>query len=109
MLEQLPCIAATHPFTPVVKMRRLWVRLSTHVPTEPAVTGGEHTAVGFSAAGLLLWLSPWQVRGSFLALCALMDKYGCAVQYRSLHQPAQHCVDTCTCDPELLTSAHDKL
>lgn len=64
VLEQLPCIASTHPFTPAVKMRRLWARLSTHVPTEPAVTGGEHTSVGFSAAGLLLWLSPWQVRGS---------------------------------------------
>lgn len=60
-LDKLPCIAATDPFVPVVKVRRLWARLSTHVPTEPAVTGGEHTAVGFSAAGMLLWLSPWQV------------------------------------------------
>jgi len=53
--------AATHPFIPVVKLRRVWARLSTHVPTEPAVTGGEHTALGVSAAGLLTWVSPWQV------------------------------------------------
>lgn len=67
-LENLPCIAHTDPFIPVVKMRRLWARLSTHVPTEPAVTGGEHTAAGFSAAGLLLWLSPWQVCSSDVTL-----------------------------------------
>lgn len=67
VLEGLPCIAATHPFIPVVKLRRVWARLSTHVPTEPAVTGGEHTALGLSAAGLLLWVSPWQV--GCLCLC----------------------------------------
>lgn len=48
------------------------MRLSTHIPTEPAVTGGEHTAVGCSAAGLLLWLSPWQVR-QFPALLLSLD------------------------------------
>lgn len=67
-LEQVPCIAHTDPVIPVVKTRRLWARLSTHVPTEPAVTGGEHTAVGFSSAGVLLWLSPWQVGNSHVKM-----------------------------------------
>lgn len=52
----------TAPSVPLLHASRLWARMSAHVPTEPAVNGGEHTAAGLTAAGVLLWLSPWQLR-----------------------------------------------
>lgn len=54
-------LAVTQPFVPLMRLQRFWTRLSTHIPTEPAVLGREHTSAGCSAGGLLLWLSPWQV------------------------------------------------
>ncbi|KAF6253188.1 hypothetical protein COO60DRAFT_1463300 [Scenedesmus sp. NREL 46B-D3] len=57
-----PMLAVTQPFVPLLRLQRFWARLSTHIPTEPAVLGGEHTTAGCSAGGLLLWLSPWQVQ-----------------------------------------------
>ncbi|WIA12622.1 hypothetical protein OEZ85_006279 [Tetradesmus obliquus] len=56
-----PMLAVTQPFVPLMRLQRFWTRLSTHIPTEPAVLGREHTSAGCSAGGLLLWLSPWQV------------------------------------------------
>jgi len=57
----LPLVSVTQPFAPLGRLQQLWARLTTHIPTEPTVTGGEHTTLGLSAAGALLFVSPWQV------------------------------------------------
>jgi hypothetical protein len=71
--HMLPLVSVTEPFAPLGRLQQLWARLTTHIPTEPTVTGGEHTTLGLSAAGALLFVSPWQV-------CCGADSIGRSVQ-----------------------------
>eukprot|EP00775_Hariotina_reticulata_P006353 gene6353-6586_t len=85
----LPLVPVTQPFAPLGRLQQLWARLTTHIPTEPAVTGGEHTTVGLSAAGALLFVSPWQVTAALVEAVAPLHAAGAvAVQQRALNPAA---------------------
>lgn len=85
----IDALPAALPFLPLLSVRKFMVQLATQILNEPSVPGSEAAHTTAYAAGLLAWMSPWQVRGragavhANLQQRALLPAHACIVKPES--------------------------